>query len=88
MNKILVITTEGCEACNIANNNVDIAILQTRIDIEKDTKDFSLVSRTLLMAQKIEDFPTVLYFINDKVVHKAIGTYPSAVYLRWIDMYF
>ena len=28
------------------------------------------------------------YYIDDKVIKKAVGTYPSAVYLRWIDMYF
>lgn len=88
MYKIVIVTTEGCEACNIAQCNVDVAIVQARQDIEIEVKDWHNIEKDLIVKNKVKDFPTVLYFIDDKVIHKAIGSYPSAVYLRWIDMYF
>ena len=88
MYKIVIVTTEGCEACNIAQRNVDVAIVQARQDIEIEVKDWHNIEKDLIVKNKVKDFPTVLYFIDDKVIHKAVGSYPSAVYLRWIDMYF
>lgn len=88
MNKILILTTEGCEACTIAKNNVDVALLQTSIEIEREVKDWHEEKREFIVKNKIKDFPTVLYFINGRIVNKAVGSYPSAVYLRWIDIYF
>ena len=88
MNKILILTTEGCEACVIASNNIEVAILQASVDIEKEVKDWHDEKREVIIANKVKDFPTVLYYVDDKVVKKAVGTYPSAVYLRWIDMFF
>lgn len=88
MNKILILTTEGCEACDIAKRNVDIAVLQANVEIETESKDWYEEKREFIVKNKIKDFPAVLYFVNDRLVNKAIGSYPSAVYLRWIDMYF
>lgn len=88
MNKILILTTEGCEACGIAKNNINIAILQTSAEIEVETKDWHDVDKDFIKKQRINDFPTVIYFVNNKIVNKAVGTYPSAVYLRWIDIHF
>lgn len=88
MNKILILTTEGCEACDIAKNNVELAIKQTDAKINIEVKDWHEMTRDFIVSHKIKDFPAVLYQINGKVINKAIGSYPSAVYLRWIDMYF
>lgn len=88
MNKILILTTEGCEACDIAKNNIDIALTQTSIEIKLEVKDWHEMTRDFILSNKIKDFPAVLYIINGKVVNKAIGSYPSAVYLRWIDVFF
>ena len=88
MNKILILTTEGCEACEIAKRNVDIAMSQATTEIMIQVDDWHKVSKDLIVKNKVKDFPTVLYIIDDKVIHKAVGSYPSAVYLRWIDMYF
>jgi hypothetical protein len=89
MNKILIITTEGCEACEIAVKNVDYAIFQTsRVEVESEVNDWHDIKRDFIVKQHIKDFPTVVYMIDERVIHKAIGTYPTAVYLRWIDMYF
>lgn len=88
MNKITIITTVGCEACEIAKNNVDIAIAQSTPKIEVEVKDWHEFKKDFIHSNKIKDFPTVLYTIDNKLVNKAVGSYPSAVYLRWIDMYF
>ena len=88
MNKILILTTEGCEACTIAEANVDIAMSQATTEIMIQVDDWHKVSKDFIIKNHIKDFPTVLYIIDDKVIHKAVGSYPSAVYLRWIDMYF
>ena len=88
MNKILILTTEGCEACEIAKRNVDVAMSQATTEIMIQVDDWHKVSKDLIVKNKVKDFPTVLYIIDDKVIHKAVGSYPFAVYLRWIDMYF
>lgn len=88
MNKILILTTEGCDACAIAKRNVDIALNQTSVEIEVEVKDWHEMTRNFILKNKVKDFPAVLYFVDDKLVNKAIGSYPSAVYLRWIDLYF
>lgn len=88
MNKILILTTKGCEACSIAQRNVDIAVIKSSKEIDCETKDWHDVSKDLINKNRIKDFPTVLYYIDDKIIHKAVGSYPFIVYLRWIDMYF
>lgn len=88
MNKILILTTNGCEACDIAERNVDIAISEAKTEIQVDIKDWREEDRNFIKENKIKDFPTVLYIIDNNIVHKAVGSYPSAVYLRWIDIYF
>lgn len=88
MNKILILATEGCDACIIAKHNLELALAQTSVDITLEFKDFHDVSKDFIIKNRIKDFPAVLYFVNDRVVNKSVGTYPSAVYLRWIDLYF
>ena len=88
MYKIVIITTTGCEACNIAEDNITAAVAQSNIEIAIESKDFHEFSKKEQKEYKLKDYPTVLYFIGGKVVCTAIGTYPIPVYLRWIDMYF
>ena len=88
MNKIVIVTTTGCEACNIAEDNITAAVAQSYIDIPIETKDFHEFSKKEQKEYKLKDYPTVLYFVGGKVVYTAVGTYPIPVYLRWIDIYF
>lgn len=88
MNKILILTTEGCEACDITQRNVDIAMSQATTEIQIEIKDWHEEKRDFIIKNKVKDFPTVFYFIDNKLIHKAVGSYPSAVYLHWMDMYF
>lgn len=88
MNKILIITTKGCEACNIAVNNVKAAIKQTSRNINLEITDYNNIDRHFLKKERIKDFPAIVYFVDDKIMNKSIGTNPIIVYLRWIDMFF
>lgn len=88
INKILIITTEGCSGCNTTRHNIKEAISQVSYNIEIELKDWHDIPRDFIRAQKIKDFPTVLYLINERVVNKSVGTYPTAIYLRWIDIHF
>ena len=83
MNKIILITTKGCEACEIAKRNLEIAISQCNADMAIETKD-----KDFLKKNGVKDYPTVFYIVDDKVLYKAVSSFPSAVYLRWMDMYF
>ena len=88
MYKIVIVTTEGCEACAIAEDNIFAAVSQSSINVDVEIKDFHEFSKPEQKQYGLKDYPTILYFVNNKVVYTAVGTYPIAVYLRWIDMYF
>ena len=34
MYKIVIVTTEGCEACNIAEDNITAAVAQSSVDVD------------------------------------------------------
>ena len=88
MYKIVIITTKGCEACNIAEDNITAAVAQSSVDVDIVLKDFHEFSSKEQKEYKLRDYPTVLYFIDNKMVYTSVGTYPVPVYIRWIDMYF
>ena len=88
INRIVLITTKGCEACKIANDNILNALNQTSLNVDFSVKDISEVPKKMVRDYKIKDFPTVLYYFNDTLCTIKTGSYPTAVYLRWIDMYF
>lgn len=87
MNNILLITTKGCEACSIASNNIDLALMQTSKQIGKKVVDRE-DCKNLIKKYNIKDFPTTVYTVDGMLKHKATGSYPVAVYLRWIDLHF
>lgn len=88
MNKILIITTEGCEACEIAKANINEAVNKSNVSINIDTEDWHKLTKKFIISNKIKDFPAALYMVDGNVVNKAIGTYPVVVYLHWIKLYF
>ena len=88
MYKIVIVTTEGCEACNIVEDNITAAVAQSSVDVDIIVKDFHEFNSNEQKLYKLRDYPTVLYFANDTLVYTSIGTYPVPVYIRWIDMYF
>ena len=88
MYKIVIVTTKGCEACNIAEDNITADVAQSSVDVDIILKDFHEFSRQEQKQYKLKDYPTILYFVDDNLVNNVVGTYPVPVYLRWIDIYF
>lgn len=88
MNKIVLITTEGCEGCSIMRKSIDRAIVLTKKEIEREVKDMKEVGSKYLRTFGIRDFPTTLFFKDDKLLRKEVGTRPYIVVLRWIDIDF
>lgn len=87
--KILLVTTKGCEACTIMENIINQALECTSKDVVFEVKDFKNVDRELLNKFRVKDYPTTFFIINDSVVkHHFIGTMPTAVILRWMDIHF
>lgn len=88
MNKIVLITTKGCEGCNIMHKNIKQALENTSKKIEYITKDILDLTKAEKNKLKSYDFPTVLFVRNSRIVRKEIGTRPYIVVLRWIDVDF
>ena len=88
MNKIILITTKGCEGCSVMRANTTHAVTTSRIDIEFEIKDVSELDKKALRTYGIKDFPTILFFKDNALKHKYIGSMPSIVITRWIDIYF
>lgn len=88
MNKIVLITTKGCEGCNIMHKNIKQALENTSKKIEYITKDISDLTKAEKAKLKSSDFPTILFIKNNRIVRKEIGTKPYIVILRWIDVDF
>lgn len=86
--KILLITTKHCEACNIAEKNIKQAMSQSSKKITLEIKDIAEMDKKFLKDNKITDFPTVVYIKDDVIKFKRTGTYPSIMFLRWIDIHF
>ena len=88
MNRIMLITTKGCEGCTIARNSIKDAISQTKKSIAFEEIDVNEVNKKFLKTFDIEDFPAILFFKDKKLKFKRIGSVPSIVILRWIDINF
>ena len=88
-NKILILTTKGCESCNFLRRNVTEAIhTLKRNDIEVAVKDKSDMSRRWIKTNEVTDFPTMFLIRDDLILNKYVGSYPTAVIIRWLDINF
>ena len=92
---IILLTTAGCEGCQIMHSNTLEAINISHKDIEfkrvdmlKDTKETEQYCKKF----GITDFPTILMFNNNKnseiPEYRYTGSMPVSVVLRWIDIHF
>lgn len=87
MRKILLITTDGCYACQIMHSMIKEALENTRVKVEYERKNAKEVSLQYLRHNKIKDFPTVQYIKDDSIKLQTTGTYPSVVVNRYIDVH-
>lgn len=88
MYKIMLITTKGCEGCTIMRHNTQAAVLKARKEIEFEIKDRVEVGKKFLRTFNINDFPTILLFKDNEFKFKYVGSMPTIVVTRWIDIYF
>lgn len=84
--KLLLIVTEGCEACRIANNLTEAAISNSNVDIVYEVTDVKQASSALLKKAKVKDFPTTILIKNDDVIDSYSGTKPIAFIERKIKL--
>lgn len=87
-NEVLIITTKGCEACNILKNIMAAVTKCSKVQFELNLKDVSEVNKLWLKRNKVTDFPTTFLMQNDIIKHSFVGTLPSVVILRYINVLF
>lgn len=88
MNKIVLITTRGCEGCSIMRNSIKQALNNTSKKIEFVIKDITELTKEEKSKLKTSDFPTTLFYKNNRITRQEVGTRPYIVVVRWIDVDF
>ena len=88
MNKILLITTKGCEGCSIMHKSIKQALDCTSKTIEYVVKDITELTKEEKSKLKISDFPTTVFYKNNRITRKEVGTRPYIVVVRFIDVDF
>ena len=88
MNKIVLVTTKGCEGCNIMHKSIKQALDYTSKKIEYVVKDVTELTKEEKSKLKTYDFPTTLFYKNDRITRREVGTRPYIVVVRWIDVDF
>lgn len=76
--KLLLIVTQGCEACAIAHNLTESAIKFSNIDIDYQVVDVVQAPPSLLKEARVKDFPTTILLKDDKIIDSYSGTKPIA----------
>lgn len=89
--KIILLTTAGCDGCQVMHQNTVEAINMShkpiefkRIDLIKDADETKKCCKYF----GVKDFPTILLFDGEDLKLKYTGSMPVAVILRWIDIHF
>lgn len=86
--KLLLIVTEGCEACRIANNLTKTAIAKSNVNTIYEVTDVTQASSALLKEAKVKDFPTTILLKDDKIIDSYSGTKPIAFIERKLKLLF
>lgn len=88
MNKIVLVTTKGCEGCSIMRNSIKQALNNTSKKIEFVIKDITELTKEEKSKLKTSDFPTTIFYRNNRITRQEVGTRPYIVVVRWIDVDF
>lgn len=88
MNKIVLVTTKGCEGCNIMHKSIKQALNCTSKKIEYVVKDVTELNKEEKSKLKTFDFPTTLFYKNNRITRREVGTRPYIIVVRWIDIDF
>lgn len=88
MNKILLITTKGCEGCKIMYNNIIKALADCDKSIAFELKDVEDLSKAFLNKHNITDFPCTMLYKDDELKFIKVGSSPIAAINTWINLSF
>jgi thiol-disulfide isomerase/thioredoxin len=88
MNRITLITSEGCLGCEVMRKSIKTAIEKTKANVYIDEMDINKVNRNFIKKFRIEDTPCALFFKDDKFLFKKIGSVPTVVVVQWINVHY
>jgi thioredoxin-related protein len=88
MNKITLITSEGCLGCEVMKRSIKEAMAKTKVDIEIEEIDITKVSHVFIRKFHIDDTPCAIFFKDDKYLFKKIGSVPAVVVVQWINVHY
>ena len=87
MNKIYTVTTKGCESCYRLEKLINEALSLTKKEVEVVSEDVKSVNKNWLKRNNVTDFPTTFLIKDNSIKFKFIGTRPSIIIARWIDVW-
>ena len=88
MNKITLITSEGCLGCQVMKNSITSALSQTNVDVTVETIAIKDADKKLIKRFNITDTPCTMFFKDDKYLFKKIGSIPAVVVVQWINVHY
>ena len=88
MNKITLITSEGCLGCQVMKSSIKAAIAKTKVDIEIEEMDINNTPRDIIRRFHIDDTPCAIFYKDDKYLFKKIGSVPPVVVVQWINVHY
>ena len=87
MNKITLITSEGCLGCEVMRASIKAAIEKTNVDITVEEIDITNTPKKIIKEFHVEDTPCAIFFRNNKYLFKKIGSVPTVVVVQWINVH-
>ena len=88
MNKVTLITSEGCLGCEVMKNSIKAAIDKTKVYLYIEEMDINKVNKNFIKHFHIDDTPCALFFQDDKFLFKKIGSVPTVVVVQWINVHY
>jgi len=73
---VMLVVTEGCEACAIAHNLTESAIKLSNVDIDYQVVDVVQAPPSLLKEAQVKDFPTTILIKDNVIIDSYSGTKP------------
>lgn len=88
MNKVTLITSEGCLGCEVMKRSIKEAMAKTKVSLEIEELDIRKVSNIFIKKFHIDDTPCSIFFKDDKYLFKKIGSVPTVVVVQWINVHY
>ena len=88
MNKVTLVTSEGCLGCQVMKTSIQTAIDKTKVKVEVEEMDITKVNKNFIKQFHIEDTPCAIFFKDDKYLFKKVGSVPTVVVVQWINVHF